>query len=624
MKFLFRIINTLSLVSAGLLAVAQSSQIQRVEPLNWYVGLKNPNVQLLVYGKNVANSSVSLAYPGVKVKKISKVENPNYLFIDLEIGKMAKPGTLKLTFGNGAEKTVWNYQLVAKKHKPATISQADFVYLLIPDRFANGDETNDNFVGMIDAKADKNNPFLRHGGDFEGIIKNLSYLQELGVTTLWNTPVIENDEVLKKEGHGGMQAGYHGYHFTDHYQIDRRLGGNDGYQKLSAALHQRGMKLIQDAVYNHVSDDHWMYKDQPTKDWFNTWPTYTETTHKEQPIMDTHGTETDRKAVTDGWFTKFLPDLNQRNPLLANYLAQHALWSTEKFELDGWRIDTYKYNDMAFMNRCNKALLDEYPNLLIFGETWVTTPSFLAYFVQNNLKFPFQCNLPGTCDFPNYSAIYAALNEPASWDGGANRLYQTMAQDFLYADPTKLVTFLDNHDTDRYLSVIGDDYNKYKMGLTWLLTTRGVPQLYYGTEVLMKNSKNPTDAEVRRDFVGGWKTDPSNKFTAAGRTAQENDAFEFVKKLANYRKNTPALHSGKLTQFVPKEGIYVYFRHNADKTIMVLMNTNKTENTVETARFAECIKGFTKAVNVLSGEALANIQALKMPAYTAFVLELQR
>jgi neopullulanase len=624
MKFLFRVASTFFFWVVTFLAVGQAPQIQRVEPLNWFTGLKNPHVQLLVYGKNIASSSLSLAYPGVNVKKISKVENPNYLFIDLEIGKTAKPGTVKMTFGNGATKTVWNYELVAKKHKPATISQADFVYLLIPDRFANGNEANDNFAGMIDAKADKSSPFLRHGGDFEGIIQNLPYLQELGVTTLWNTPVIENDEVLKKEGHGNLQAGYHGYHFTDHYQIDRRLGGNDGYKKLSQTLHQRGMKLVQDAVYNHVSDDHWMYKDQPTKDWFNTWPTYTETTHKEQPILDIYGTQTDRKAVTDGWFTKFLPDLNQRNPFLANYLAQHALWSTENFELDGWRIDTYKYNDMAFMNRCNKALLDEYPNLLIFGETWVTTPSFLAYFVQNNLKFPFQCNLPGTCDFPSYSAIYAALNEPTSWDGGINKLYQTMAQDFLYADPTKLVTFLDNHDTDRYLSVIGDDYNKYKMGLTWLLTTRGVPQIYYGTEVLMKNFKNPTDAEVRRDFVGGWKTDVANKFTAAGRTAQENDAFEFVKKLANYRKNTPALHSGKLTQFVPKDGVYAYFRHNTDKTIMVLMNTNKTETNVETSRFVECTKDFTKAVNVLSGEVMGNIQTLKIPASTALVLELQR
>ena len=624
MKCVRRVTNTLLFVLLAFAANAQSLKIQRVEPLNWYVGLKNPNVQLLVYGRNIANSKVSLAYPGVQIAKTHKVENPYYLFVDLAIGKTAKAGTALLNFTNGPEKTVWKYELKAKKHQPATISQADFVYLLIPDRFANGDETNDNFEGMIDTKADKNNPFLRHGGDFEGIIKNLPYLQELGITTLWNTPVIENDETLKKEGHGGMQAGYHGYHFTDHYQIDRRLGGNEGYQKLGKELHNRGMKLIQDAVYNHVSEDHWMYRDQPTKDWFNAWPTYTETTHKEQPITDPHGAEADRKLLTDGWFTKFLPDLNQRNPFLANYLAQYALWATENFALDGWRIDTYKYNDMPFMNRCNKALLDEYPNLLIFGETWVTTPALLSYYVQNNVNFPFKCNQPGTCDFPTYSAIYAALNEAPSWDGGVSKLYNTIAQDFLYADPTKLVTFLDNHDTDRYLSVVGEDLNKYKMGLTWLLTTRGVPQLYYGTEVLMKNFKSPTDAEVRRDFMGGWKGDAANKFTAAGRTTQENDAFEFVKKLANYRKSTPALHSGKLTQFVPKDGVYVYFRHNADKTIAVLMNTNKAETAVEMTRFEERTKGFMGAKNVLSGETTTGLQSLKIPAQTALVLELQR
>lgn len=607
----------------GIYATAQNPEIKRIHPTNWWVGMKNPNLQLLVYGKNISLAKVSLTYPGVRLKKLQKVENPNYLMVDLEISKAAKPGTMRLVFSNGKFKNTQNYTLGVKKYKPVAINTSDFIYLLMPDRFANGDESNDKFNDMLDTQADKNVPFLRHGGDFQGIINHLDYLQELGVTTLWNTPVIENDTKLKKELHGNLQAAYHGYHFSDHYQIDRRFGGNEGYKKLSTALHQRGMKLIQDAVYNHVSEDHWMFVDPPTKDWFNMWPTYTGTTHKEQSAFDPAGAEADRKLLTDGWFTPFLPDVNQRSPFFATYLIQHALWSTEEFGVDGWRIDTYKYNDMPFMNRCNQALLDEYPNLLIFGETFVTNPAWLNYFVRNNVKYPFNCNLPGTCDFPTYSAINESLNQSFSWDGGINRLYSTLAQDYLYADPSKMVTFLENHDTDRFFSVVGEDFNKYKLGVTWLLTTRGIPHFYYGTEVLMKNTKNPTDAEVRKDFEGGWKGDKQNKFTASGRSAKENEAFELVKKLANYRKNTPALHSGQFTQYLPQDGVYVYFRYDNAKTIMVVMNTNAAESTFDTARFSERMKGFSSAQNVLNGEIISGLSSMKVPPMSALVLELK-
>ncbi|MFN8343839.1 MAG: glycoside hydrolase family 13 protein [Spirosomataceae bacterium] len=614
---------SLSIGWVSFTTLAQNPDIKRIHPTNWWVGMKNPNLQLLVYGKNISSAKVALTYPGVRLKKTQKVENPNYLLVDLEISKAAKPGTLRLVFSNGNLKNTQNFTLGVKKHQPAVINTSDFIYLLMPDRFANGDESNDKFEDMLDTQADKNNPFLRHGGDFQGIIDHLDYLQELGITTLWNTPVIANDTKLKKELHGGMQAAYHGYHFSDQYQIDRRFGGNEGYKKLSAALHGRGMKLIQDAVYNHVSEDHWMFVDPPTKDWFNTWPTYTGTNHKEQSVFDPAGAEADRKLLTDGWFTPFLPDVNQRSPHFATYLIQHAIWSTEEFGVDGWRIDTYKYNDMPFMNRCNQALLEEYPNMLIFGETFVTNPAWLNYFVRNNVKYPFQCNLPGTCDFPAYSAINESLNQPFSWDGGINRIYSTLAQDYLYADPNKMVTFLENHDTDRFFSVVGEDFNKYKMGVTWLLTTRGIPHFYYGTEVLMKNFKNPTDAEVRRDFEGGWKGDKQNKFTAAGRSAKENEAFELVKKLANYRKSTAALHSGKFMQYLPQDGVYVYFRYDNTKTIMVVMNTNTQESTVDTARFSERMKGFSSARNVLSGEAVSGLASLKVPAMSAWVLELK-
>lgn len=618
---------------------SQSINIQRVDPSNWWVGMKNPKLQLLVYGKNIADCQVALNYPGVSLDMVHKVENPNYLFLDLTILPKTQAGKIKIEFSQSRtvikrkkkpevvkDTKVVEYELLARTSRQnlKEVTAADFIYLVMPDRFSNGDPTNDKFVSMLDTNSQRSNPFLRHGGDFQGIMNHLDYLQELGVTTLWMTPVLDNDESTKKELHGNPQAGYHGYHFTDHYKIDKRFGGELGYKNLSDALHQRGMKLIQDAVYNHVSDDHWLWKDQPEKDWFNHWDSYTGSSHKEASLMAPNAASIDNKVLIEGWFTPFLPDVNQRNAKMATYLIQNALWSTEMFRLDGWRIDTYKYNEPDFMNRCNAALLEEYPNMLIFGESWITNPAQLAFFVKNKVDFPFKCNQPGTCDFPVYSAINTALNETFNWDGGVNRLYQVLAQDFLYDDPNKMVTFVENHDTDRYFSVIGEDFEKYKMGITWLLTTRGIPHFYYGTEVLMKNFKNPTDAEVRRDFPGGWTDDVSNKFVASGRNSAENEAFTFVKTLANYRKNTPTLHTGKLMQFIPENGIYVYFRYDNDKTIMVVTNTNTSENSIDCKRFAERMKGFASAKNVMNGETILGLNTLKLPAKTALVLELQK
>jgi glycosidase len=622
--------NLLVLLTSTLISIHVYSQagieIQRIDPANWWVGMKNQNLQLLVYGQNVANLSYSISYPGVRLIKTSKAENPNYIFLDISIAASAKPGTCNIVGKSGTRTLSRPYVLKARENKArgTGVTSADFIYLLMPDRFANGDTTNDKFVDMADTSADANNPVLRHGGDLKGISDHLDYLQELGVTAVWPTPVVENDEQLKQEAPDRMQAGYHGYHFTDHYKVDRRFGGNDGYIQFSKSLHQRGMKLVQDAVYNHVSDDHWMYKDPPSKDWFNNWPVYTGTTHKEQALADPHGAEADRKLLVDGWFTSFLPDLNLRNPYLANYLIQHAIWSTEMFDVDAWRIDTYKYNDPAFMNRCNQALLTEYPNMHIFGETVASNPYALSYFVKSNVNFPFKSNLPGTLDFPLNYAIVDALKQKFGWDEGVSKLYQTLAQDRLYADPMKLVTSLDNHDMDRFLSMIGEDFEKYKIGVTWLLTVRGIPSWYYGTEILMKNTRNPSDAEVRRNFPGGFPGDKDNKFTSRGRSKKENEAFDYVKKLANYRKNTPALHSGKLMQYVPNEGVYVYFRYDNNKTIMVATNTNDKETRLETARFSERIKGYNRARNAITGETILNLSLLNLPGKTALVLELTK
>lgn len=603
---------------------AQKPDIQRINPTNWWVGMKNQNLQILVYGKNISKAKVSLKpYAGVKLLKTQKVENPNYVFIDLDITKAAKAGNLQFIFENGTESSTVNYELRLRTAKPQTVSQADVVYLLMPDRFANGDESNDKYDEMFDTQADRKSPFLRHGGDLQGIIDHLDYFNELGVTALWLTPIIENNTHQTNEG-GSMRSSYHGYHFTDHYQIDRRFGGNNGYQKLINEAHKKGIKIIQDAVYNHVGEDAWFVKDLPSKSWLHNWDKYTNTSYKDQPLIDVNGSKYDKKVTEEGWFTSFLPDLNQKDPLLANYLIQHALWTIEYFNIDAWRIDTYIYNDMEFMNRCNKAILDEHPNMLLFGESAVNTVVSQSYFTKNNLNIPFKCNLPSSCDFQVQGAINTALKENFGWNEGVNRLYTTLSQDLVYQNPEKLVPFVENHDTDRYFSVIGEDFNKYKLGLTWLYTVRGVPQMYYGTEFLMKNFKNPSDAEVRKDFPGGFKGDTENKFTAAGRNAQENEAFDFNKKLLNYRKTSEALTKGKFMQFTPFDGgIYVYFRYTDKQTVMVVSNTKNTDSSVPTANFAEVIKGAKSAKNIMTGEVLNDITNIKVPAMTALILELK-
>lgn len=597
---------------------SQKAEISKLNPTSWFVGMKNPKLQILLYGKNLnANSVILKPYAGVKLKKVHTVENPNYLFIDLEISKITKPGNLQFIC-NG---TSFLYKLQSKSANPRGLSQADFIYLLMPDRFSNGDPSNDKFDDMADPNHDRNNPFLRHGGDLQGVTEHLDYLKELGVTAIWMTPVIENNQFLTNEG-GVMRSAYHGYGFTDHYNVDKRLGGNEAYKKLSNEAHKKGIKIVQDAVYNHVGINHWFLKDMPSKDWLNQWDKYTNTTYKDQPLFDIHASMKDTKEVRNGWFTSFLPDLNQNNPFVANFLIQHALWSVETFDLDAWRIDTYIYNDLHFMNKCNQALLSEYPKIHIFGESAVSTVISQAYFTKNNLAIPFKSNLPGALDFVVEEAVFEALNHDFGWNDGVSRLYTVLAQDLAYADATKNVNFLENHDHHRFFSVIGEDFNKYKMGITWLMTLRGIPHFYYGTEILMKNFKDPSDAEVRRDFPGGWKDDAVNKFDKSGRTEQENLAFDLVKKLANYRKNSDAIANGKFMQFIPQDGVYVYFRYTDKQRVMVVSNTNKTDKILDTSRFEEILKGSKTATNILSDSKLGDISTLNIPSKGVMILEI--
>ena len=579
--------------------------------------MKNHHLQVMLHAPHNLPACASISYPGVNITRLSQPANKHYLFVDLNISAQARPG--KFIIRSGGQSLI-GYELKARSTENGRtrikgISSADFIYLIMPDRFANGDPSNDRIAGMKDQSLDRSDYFKRHGGDLKGITDHLGYLQDLGVTTLWLTPVVENDMPDRTE---------HGYAATDHYTIEPRLGGAAAYHTLIDSLHNRGMKIIQDAVYNHFGIEHFLFRDLPDSSFFHFWPSYTNTNYKDQTQMDPYASAIDKKIMTDGWFTTSMPDVNQNNPYMANFLIQQAVWSTEEFGVDGWRIDTYPYNDLGFMNRCNQALLNEYPQIHLYGEAWVHGVVNESYFTRNIYEGIFKSNLPGIVDFQmNIYGIVPAVTQPFGWTEGVNRLYLTASNDFVYRDPMKNVIFLDNHDMSRFFSVVGEDMQKMKMGLAWLLTYRGIPQLYYGTEILMKNFSNP-DGLVRLDFAGGWPGDPSNKFNAAGRTAAEQEIFNYARTLANFRKNSSAIKTGRMMQYVPEDGVYVYFRYDRQQTVMCIMNQNDQEKQLNTKRFSERLNGFSKAKVVADGTVIELGSTLKAPAKTTLVLELQR
>ena len=618
-----------TLLLLTLMTITLNSQtLDHVNPPHWYVGTKNSELQLLLHGKDISNASVEIDNPDVKILKVNKVENPGYLFVDLDLSD-AKAGWFDIELKDG-DKLLYAHKYELKergkdngKTRTQGVNSKDFIYLILPDRFSNGDSSNDKIKEMRDTLCDRTGMYFRHGGDLKGVQNHIDYFKELGVTALWLNPVVENDMPLIEED-GTMRSTYHGYAFTDHYQIDRRLGGNRAYSDLIDALHAEGIKIVQDAIYNHVGAAHWFVEDLPMKDWLNQWPEFQQTSYKDQPLVDPYSSKYDRDISSKGWFTEFMPDLNQRNPFVKKFLIQHAIWTTEYFGIDGWRVDTYFYSDEQFMNDVNDALLAEFPELTVFGETWINSAVNCAYFCENNIGgLRFNHNLQGVTDFPVYFAINDALNQDFGWTEGVNRLYAVLASDVLYKNPYRNCLFLDNHDLDRFYSVTGEDSEKFKIGITWLLTLRGIPQLYYGTEILMKNFKNPNDAMVRQNFPGGWPSDKINKFTAEGRTEAENEAFDYIKTLANYRKTSSALTTGKFMHFTPfDEGIYACFRYDDKQTIMIIVNTAKEKKTVDTERFAERMSGFEKAENVITGETLNRINKIELNPMQILVLEL--
>jgi Glycosidases len=595
----------------------KGQSIQRVEPLNWWVGMENPTLQLVVYGPQIGKSEVQVDNKGIELLRVNRTENPNYLFLDVKITAAAQPGWSTFTFSQGKKKLTYRYELKKRDQrvKAQGVTSEDLIYLIMPDRFANGNKVNDQVKGMLDMSLNRDSMYLRHGGDLEGVISKLDYLQDLGVTSVWMTPVLTNDMPL---------ASYHGYANTETYHVDPRFGSNDTYVQLGEQLHKRRMKLIFDVVPNHIGSYHWTVKDKPMADWLNEWPEYTQTSYKDQTVFDPYASAADKKKMVKGWFVPTMPDMNQQNPYVQNYLTQSHIWWIETAAIDGFRIDTYPYNDLDFMGKWTDRIQKEYPNFTFFGETWVHGVANQAYFLGGKrVGQAVDSKLMGVTDFQLNYAIGDALNQKSEWTAGANKLYTTLASDYQYPQPQQNVIFLDNHDKDRFFSVVGENVQKYKSAMAWLLTTRGIPQLYYGAEILMKNFSNP-DGLLREDFQGGFAGDKKDKFTVAGRTEAEQEMWSFVRTLANYRKQHPVLQSGKTMQYVPEDGVYVYFRYNDQQTVMVMMNCNDQEKEVKLDRFAERNAKAKGYVDVISQQALKPTDhKIKLAAYETKVLDLK-
>jgi neopullulanase len=622
MKKLIVIFATILSFAAAAQDTSYVPATPRVYPTNWWVGMKYSKPELMIHSKDIGNaSSVTVSWPGVTLTDWHRVGNPNYLFLHIKISPETKPGSFQIHIHpkSGDAPVDIRYTLLPYRKGNGTeyaqgVTSKDFIYFLMPDRFSNGDPSNDRVPGMKDQSLNRDSIFLRHGGDFQGILDHLDYLQSLGVTTLWMTPVIENDMPNRTE---------HGYAFTDHYTIEPRFGGANMYKRLADSLHRRGMKLIQDAVYNHVGLYNWFIQDLPEKSWLHQWPKYTQTNYRDQPLFDPHASAIDKKISNDGWFTRQMPDLNQDNPDLAEFLIEHAIWTVGTFGVDGWRIDTYIYCSLPFMNKCNSALIAEYPNMTMFGEVWVHGTANQAYFVRNNYDVPFKSNLMGSVDFQLlFSGIQPAIRDTSGGGGGVGELYNTLSNDFLYQDPTHNVVFLDNHDMTRFFSAIGEDTAGQKMGIEWLLTERGIPQLYYGTEICMKGIDNP-DGNVRLDFPGGWPGDKKNAFTGEGLASYEASVQQLVRTLGNFRLHSSALKGGKMMQYAPHGDLYVYFRYDDRQTILCAMNPGNKPRHIDFTRFSERTTAFTRGVDIPTGQSYPLDQAVDIPARTMWVLELK-
>jgi glycosidase len=624
-----------------MMTTASAINITRIDPTDWYVGMKNPSLQLMVYGEGIREADVSTSYPGVKVDSIVRLDSPNYLFVYLNL-QGAQPGEMTLNFRQGSKRKQVKYELHERAmagDKHVGFSNRDVLYLLMPDRFANGNPKNDVVKGMRTQVCDRSQPSLRHGGDLEGIRQHLDYFNELGVTALWFTPILENDS----PDQGGFST-YHGYATTDYYRVDPRFGTNEEYKRLIREAHAHGLKVVMDMIFNHCGFEHPWVKDMPSKDWFNApeWLSekqgnghdpmtgqstgankskYLQTSYKLTPVLDPYASKVDKKETVDGWFVPSMPDLNQRNPHLMTYLIQNSEWWIETAGIDGIRMDTYPYADRKAMARWMETLDEEYPNFNTVGETWVTEPAYTAAWQKDSKLQPTNSYLKTVMDFSFYDRLNQAKHEETDdWWKGLNRIYNSICYDYLYANPSNVLAFIDNHDTDRFLGNTKDS-TALKQALALLLTINRTPQLYYGTEVLMNGTKEVTDGNVRKDFPGGFPGDAHNCFTAEGRTKAENGMFTWLSRLLHWRQNNPLISQGKQTQFIPWKGVYVIARQYGDRTSLTIVNGKRTPAKLVVDRYQEVIGQHTTARDVITGASVDLSHDLDLQPREALVLE---
>ena len=588
-------------------------KIDRVEPTDWYVGMKDPSLQLMVYGEGIREAQVSTDYPGACVDSLVRLDSPNYLLVYLDLSG-ARPGEMKLRFTLGKSKKEVSYRLKARAmvgEERKGFSNADVLYMLMPDRFAQGKDHKAQVKGMNPYVEDRSKPSLRHGGDLQGIRDHLDYFTQLGVTALWLTPVLENNSPDGKDG----SSTYHGYATTNYYRVDPRFGTNEDYRQLIADAHAKGLKVVMDMIFNHCGFEHPWVKDLPSKDWLNVpeWLSgkeedkakYLQTSYKLTPVLDPYAAEVDKRETVDGWFVPSMPDLNQRNPHVIKYLIQNSVWWIETVGIDGIRMDTYPYADREAMALWMKTLEREYPNFNTVGETWVTEPAYTAAWQKDSKLSSVNSYLKTVMDFAFYDRVnMAAREETDDWWQGMNRVYNTLCYDYLYANPSSVLAFIENHDTDRFLRN-GTDTLALKQALALLLTINRTPQLYYGTEILMNGTKEVTDGNVRKDFPGGFPGDKANCFTAEGRTRAQNDMFNWLSRLLHWRQGNEAIIHGKQVQFTPRKGVYVIARQAKGQNVLTVVNGTGKPARMEVKRYAEIIGQATEATDILTGRKVA-------------------
>lgn len=595
------------------------AQIDKIEPPFWYSDMNLSEVQIMFYGKNIAQNEVSVSN-GLVIKGVQKTENPNYVFVTIDTKNVAAQDFI-FTFKNKNKSFTQNYSLKARRENSRLrkgYDSSDLIYLIMPDRFANGNPNNDSTTETSE-KADRTKINGRHGGDIEGVIKNLDYIKNLGATAVWPTPLCEDND---------DRGSYHGYGQSDVYKIDSRFGSNEDYLRLSSELHQRGMKNIMDYVTNHWGYKHWMMNDLPTYDWIHQFPGYGQTNYRMTTQFDTNASVADTKLCMDGWFVKSMPDLNQSNPLVLKYLTQNAIWWIEYADLDGFRVDTYSYCDKDGISKWTKAITDEYPYFNIAGEVWFNSQAHIAYWQKDSKIAAIQnynSYLPSVMDFTLQGAINGGVfnEDKPNWNTGMIKIYENFTNDFLYPNTNNMLVFAENHDTDRFNNIYKNDFQKYQMAMTLIATVRGIPQIYYGSEIGMAGSKSLGDGDIRHDFPGGWKDDTNNAFTNAGRNDEQQKFHDFSSKLFNWRKTKTVIHTGKTTHYTPENNVYVYFRYNDLESVMVVINNNSEKQTFKTNRFKENTSNYKTGTDVLTGKSIDLKNDIEIEGRSVLILELK-